>query len=69
MSECLAKTAGEQEKCQFYARATRETRCMYRTFERFCSCLEAQIDSKKSINEKNQEIIEEVKNSEVGKSY
>ena len=41
---------------------------MYNIFDRFCDCLDAQIDASKSLEQKNQEIIEEMKDSEVGRT-
>lgn len=69
MSQCIGNTINEQKKCRFYTKATTEERCMYRVFDSFCSCLGAQIDASKSLEEKNQEEINEMKESEIGKSF
>jgi hypothetical protein len=39
---------------------------MYNIFDQFCDSLDAQIDASKSPEEKNQEMIEEMKEAEVG---
>jgi hypothetical protein len=41
---------------------------MYNKFDQFCDSLDAQLDASRSLEEKNQEIIEEMKNSEVGRT-
>jgi hypothetical protein len=68
MSECIGNI-DEQKKCRFYEQATIRNRCMYRVFDSFCTCIDAQIDADKSLEEKNQEAIDELRDSEVGKSF
>jgi hypothetical protein len=41
---------------------------MYTKFDEFCDCLDAQIDASKSLEEKNQDFIEEMRDSEVGRT-
>ena len=64
-----------QEKCKYYEKATREHRCMYLTYSKFCDCLKAQLDRKsfssnkiKQLLEENQKKIEDAKASEATES-
>ncbi len=68
MSECVGETAEERKKCKFYKESKYKGTCMYYVFEQFCDCLDAQIDAVKSLEEKNQEAIDEMKEAEVGKT-
>lgn len=69
MSQCVGITYNEQTKCRFYQKATLNDRCMWKVFGSFCGCIDAQIDAEKSLEERNQEVIEEMKDSEVGRSF
>lgn len=64
MSECVGETEEEQKTCAYYEKATSAKRCMYRKYDNFCDCLPAQLDARKSLQEKNQEIINERKEDE-----
>lgn len=64
MSECVGETEEEQKKCGYYEKATNAKRCMYRVYDNYCDCLPAQLDARKSLQEKNQEIINESKGDE-----
>ncbi len=68
MSECIGNTIEEQNKCKYYKKATHRQRCMHKVFSTYCDCLDAQMDAEKSLEEKNQEKIDEMKESEVGKT-
>jgi len=46
MSVCSVENKAEQEKCEFYERASYENRCMYFIFGEYCDCLKAQEDAK-----------------------
>jgi hypothetical protein len=41
---------------------------MYNIFDQFCDCLDAQIDASKSVEEKNQESINELRDLEIGRT-
>lgn len=68
MSECIGQTTEEQKKCQYYEKSTYKSTCMYNVFDQFCSCLDAQIDASKSLEQKNQDAINEMKEAEVGRT-
>jgi len=68
MSECIGKTTEEQKKCKYYEKSSYKNHCMYSRFGIYCDCLDAQIDASKSPEEKNQEVIEEMRDSEIGRT-
>ena len=46
MSICTAKDPKQQEKCSYFVKSSYEYRCMYFTFDEYCDCLKAQMESK-----------------------
>ena len=68
MSECIVERIEDQEKCEHYEKSSHRNCCMHFAFEKFCDSLKAQQDASKSLQEKNQETINELKDSEVGKT-
>jgi hypothetical protein len=48
MSVCTACTKDQQRNCWFYEKASSADRCMYFTFNEFCSSPEAQQQARKS---------------------
>lgn len=61
MSICSESESPEkQTKCKFFIEATHAHRCMYLQFDEFCTSLKAQMDCQKNINERNQELMEEI---------
>ena len=47
MSVCTATSVDEQKKCRYYQKASYSDKCMYLTFNKFCDCLEAQMNTEK----------------------
>lgn len=45
MSVCTAGSADEQKKCRFYKKSSYTDKCMHFTFEKYCNCLEAQMNA------------------------
>jgi hypothetical protein len=58
MSICTGTDLQDQKKCKFYEPSRYREQCMYKVFGEFCSCLDAQIDSAKPINQRNQDTID-----------
>ena len=58
----------DQKKCHYYKKSSHRSCCMHYAFDNFCDSVDAQRDAGKSVQEKNQEAIEEIKDSEVGKT-
>ncbi|MGD9182911.1 MAG: hypothetical protein PVF26_09870 [Desulfobacterales bacterium] len=46
MSICTAEDSKQQEKCSYFEKSSHESRCMYFTFDTYCDCLKAQMQSK-----------------------
>ena len=47
MSCCAQKNdSKEQEKCAYYEKASRLNRCMFLTFKKFCTSVDAQYNTK-----------------------
>jgi hypothetical protein len=44
MSVCTAGSEGGQKKCKFYQKSSCCDRCMYLVFDKYCDCLEAQMN-------------------------
>jgi hypothetical protein len=47
MSVCTAGSVDEQRKCQYYQKSSYSDKCMYFTFNKYCDCLEAQMNIEK----------------------
>lgn len=47
MSVCTAGSEKEQKKCRFYQKSSYSDRCMYFIFDKYCDCLEAQMNTEK----------------------
>jgi len=45
MSICTAEDSKQQEKCRYFEKSSHEPRCMYFTFDAYCDCLKAQMQS------------------------
>ena len=45
MSICTAEDPKQQEKCSYFVKSSYECRCMYFTFDEYCDCLKAQMQS------------------------
>lgn len=44
---CTAGSVDEQKKCRYYQKSSHSEKCMYYTFDKYCDCLEAQMNSEK----------------------
>jgi hypothetical protein len=47
MSVCTAGSVDEQKKCRYYQKSSYSDECMFLTFNKFCDCLEAQMNTEK----------------------
>jgi hypothetical protein len=47
MSVCTARDAAEQKKCRYYQKSSYSNKCMYLIFDKYCDCLEAQMNTEK----------------------
>jgi hypothetical protein len=45
MSVCTAGSVDEQKKCRFYEKSSSSDKCMYFIFNKYCDCLEAQMNT------------------------
>jgi hypothetical protein len=45
MSICTADSVDEQKRCRFYQKSSYSDRCMFFIFDKYCDCLEAQINT------------------------
>jgi hypothetical protein len=45
MSVCTAGSEDRQKKCRFYKKSSSSDKCMYFIFDKYCDCLEAQMDA------------------------
>ena len=45
MSICTAGNVDDQKKCRFYQKSSCCDRCMYFIFDKYCDCLEAQMNT------------------------
>jgi hypothetical protein len=44
MSVCTAGSVDEQKKCRFYQKSSYSDKCMFFIFDRYCDCLDAQMN-------------------------
>jgi hypothetical protein len=47
MSVCTAGSVDRQKKCRFYKKSSYSDKCMYFIFDKYCDCLEAQMNTEK----------------------
>ena len=47
ISVCTARGVAEQKKCRFYQKSSFSDKCMYLIFDKYCDCLEAQMNTEK----------------------
>ena len=47
MSVCTAGSVDEQKRCRYYKKASHSDKCMFLAFDKFCDCLEAQMNTEK----------------------
>lgn len=45
MYVCNASSEEEQKKCRFYQKSSYSDKCMYFIFDKYCDCLEAQMNT------------------------
>ena len=47
ISVCTACGVAEQKKCRYYQKSSYSDKCMYLIFDKYCDCLEAQMNTEK----------------------